>query len=107
MKHYIPTIFFSLISVAAAAQISAPTLDSTAKKAPFTRTLIEESNYSHSTSKGKIYTLPYDNMPSLVPDMNQVAQMPGSIQKLPHSGMPNAVPRRELIPKQRKPQATY
>lgn len=65
--------------------------------------LLSEGRFSHNTSRGKIYILPYDNMPCLVPNMDQVAPMPGLIQKFPESRMPNAIPRREMIPKQRKP----
>lgn len=102
MKRTLPVLGLCFAFGSAAAQISSPTLDSIQRKVPFTKTLIDQGSYSHSTSKGKVYILPYDNMPCLVPDMNQVAPMPGSLQKLPESRMPNAVPRRQLIPKQKR-----
>ena len=107
MKQIFAIICLSLTSALATAQISSPALDSAARKAPFTKSLIEQGSYSHSTSKGKVYILPYDNMPCLVPDMSQVTPMPGSIQKLPESRMPNAVPRRQLIPKQKNSDSGY
>lgn len=61
-------------------------------------TLLKQGRFSHSTSKGDIYILPYDNMPCLVPDTRQIAPMPGSIQRVPDSRMPNATPRQQIIP---------
>jgi hypothetical protein len=61
------------------------------------RSLLPKAKYSHTTSKGKVYILPYDNMPCLVPDMKQVRPMPGS--KMPEGNMPNALPRLQVIPK--------
>jgi hypothetical protein len=107
MKKIMPAVLLSLSCGFAAAQISSPTLDSAIRKVPLTPTLIDQGSYSHSTSKGKVYILPYDNMPCLVPHMNQVAQMPNSLQKQPESRMPNAIPRRQLIPKQQKPGSSH
>jgi|GEM_PF-4751534 len=59
-------------------------------------------NYSHSTSIGKVYILPDDNMPCLVPRMHELASMPVSNRELPQSKMPNAIPRKKLIPRQNK-----
>lgn len=64
------------------------------------RSLLPQATYSHTTSRGKVYNLPIDNMPCLVPDMNQVAPMPG--YKMPEGRMPNAIPRQPLIPDERK-----
>jgi hypothetical protein len=66
------------------------------------RSLLPQATYSHTTSRGKIYKLPIDNMPCLVPDMNQVAPMPGN--KMPEGKMPNAFPRLRMIPEERKKQ---
>ena len=87
------------------AQAPSTTLDTAGHKFPAIakNSLLLQGTYSHSTSKGKVYILPYDNMPCLVPDMQQVAPMPGSIQKLPESRMPNVIPRQELIPKKKEP----
>lgn len=65
-------------------------------------TLLKQGRFSHTTSKGDIYVLPYDNMPCLVPNMQQTAPMPGSIQRVPESRMPNAIPRRQIIPQNKK-----
>ena len=62
--------------------------------------LLPQSKFSHNTSKGKIYTLPYDHMPCLVPDMDQVARMPQ--HNMPLGKMPNAVPLQPLIPGEEK-----
>jgi hypothetical protein len=87
------------------AQMPSPAIDTANKKSQevmyLNSTLLRQGSYSHSTSKGDVYILPYDNMPCLVPNMRQVAPMPGSIQRVPESRMPNATPRRELIPKQK------
>ena len=54
--------------------------------------------YSHSTTIGKIYVLPPDNMPCVVPN-NSKAIMPGSTLKIriPEE-MPNAIPKKKIIP---------
>ena len=62
--------------------------------------LLPQATFSHNTSRGKIYTLPIDNMPCLVPDMKQVEGMPR--QNMPDSRMPNAFPRLPLIPRDKK-----
>ena len=59
------------------------------------------ATYSHSTSRGKIYILPGDHMPCLVPDMKLVTPMPGNYGPFPGSRMPNAIPESPLIPKGR------
>ena len=106
MKKIIPVSFVPLISNALLAQVPSTTLDTTDKRSQaeawIKNSLLSQGKFSHSNSKGKVYILPYDNMPCLVPDMQKVAQMPGSTQKLPESRMPNVIPRRELIPKQKK-----
>ena len=63
--------------------------------------LLPQATFSHNTSRGKVYTLPIDNMPCLVPDMNQVSRMPGQYS-LPQNRMPNVVPKQEIIPKGKK-----
>ena len=89
------------------AQMPSITIDTTDKKTPFSGTIknsfLSQGKLSHTTSRGKVYILPYDNMPCLVPDMEKVTPMPGSIQRLPESRMPNAIPRRDIIPKPKKP----
>lgn len=60
--------------------------------------LLSRATYSHTTSRGKVYTMPYDNMPCLVPDIKQVRPMP--TQPMPGYRMPNAVPEQPLIPKE-------
>ena len=47
--------------------------------------------YSHDAAIGKVYTMPYDNMPCLVPDKNQLAPMPCA-KPTPQGSMPNATP---------------
>jgi hypothetical protein len=65
------------------------------------RGLLPQATFSHQTSRGKVYTLPIDNMPCFVPDMQQVSPMPGQ-HYFPEGRMPNAVPRQRIIPESRK-----
>lgn len=59
-----------------------------------------KAKFSHHTSKGSVYILPYDNMPCLVPDINQLAPMPGARKgEMPENNMPNATPRYKLYRK--------
>ncbi len=44
---------------------------------------------SHSTASGKVFLLSPDNMACFVPNMNLLAQMPGSHKKVPPTYMPN------------------
>lgn len=108
MKKILFAICLTPIVDELAAQMPSVTLDTTDRKylllGIVKRNLLEQGRFSHSTSKGKVYILPYDNMPCLVPDMQQVAPMPALIQKFPESRMPNVIPRRQLIPKDKKPQ---
>ena len=106
MKKIIPGGCLLLISNALMAQMPSTTVDTidrrSLREAQVKNSLLSQGKFSHTASWGKVYILPYDNMPCLVPDMRKVAQMPGSTQKLPESRMPNVIPRRELIPKQKK-----
>ena len=94
------------IVAALQAQMPSPAIDTANKKSQgvmyLNSSLLKQGSFSHSTPKGDVYILPYDNMPCLVPDLKQVTPMPGSIQRVPESRMPNATPRRELIPKRNK-----
>ena len=83
---------------------SARIVDTTHKKVRdgLITSLLVEGRFSHHTSKGKVYILPDDNMPCLVPDMEQTAKMPGSTQPMPENRMPNVIPPRRLIPKENK-----
>jgi hypothetical protein len=65
------------------------------------RGLLPQATFSHNTSRGKVYTLPIDNMPCLVPDMNQVSRMPGLYPQT-ESRMPNAMPKQQIIPREKK-----
>ena len=47
--------------------------------------------YSHDVPIGKVYTMPYDNMPCLVPDRKKLASMPCAMPDV-ISPMPNATP---------------
>ena len=97
-------IFATAIVVAQAPSVTLDTVDRKSQLSTAIKNkLLSQGSFSHTTPRGMVYTLPYDNMPCLVPHMNQVVPMPGSIQKVPESRMPNAIPRRELIPKQKKP----
>ena len=87
------------------AQLPNFTIDTANKKSRINKYLnktLPEGSFSHETSKGSVYILPYDNTPCLVPDMNNVAKMPGSFQPIRDNTMPNAIPRRRLIPKPNK-----
>lgn len=50
---------------------------------------LEQARLSHNTSKGKVYKMPFDYMPCLVPDEKKTASMP-LIKTLPDTSMPNA-----------------
>src|SRR5688572_25070053 len=52
---------------------------------------LAQGRLSHATDQGKVYLLPIDNMPCLVPDTKKVVPMPG-IRPAPRSRMPNAFP---------------
>ena len=91
-----------LLATTLEAQVPTSIKDTTDKKSQmrdYLKKTLPQSNFSHKTSTGNIYILPYDNMPCLVPDMNNLAKMPNSIERFPESRMPNAIPRRQLIPK--------
>jgi hypothetical protein len=65
------------------------------------RGLLPQATFSHQTSRGKVYNLPIDNMPCLVPDMQQVRPMPGQ-HYFPEGRMPNVFPRQRIIPEERE-----
>jgi hypothetical protein len=99
---------FMTVAVVSALQAQNPhvTTDTTSKKPRGTIQMsngfLKPGSFSHSTSKGDIYVLPYDNMPCLVADTQQMAPMPVSIHKVPPDKMPNATPRREMIPRKKE-----
>jgi hypothetical protein len=62
---------------------------------------LPQATFSHNTARGKVYTLPVDNMPCLVPDMNKVGRMPGQYA-IPEGRMPNVMPKQEIIPRGKK-----
>jgi len=49
---------------------------------------LAQARLSHTTDQGKVYLLPLDHMPCLVPDSKKVVPMPG-IRPAPKSRMPN------------------
>ena len=56
----------------------------------------------YATSRGTVYTMKPDNMPCLVPHMDQVANMPNNWPRTqPKSRMPNALPVEPLIPQEK------
>ncbi len=102
-------IFCGLLSLYSAglfAQRSLSIIDTLDKRFPKViapnKNFTEDGQFSHTTSRGKIYMLPIDNMPCLVPNMDYIRPMPGSYNKFPESKMPNAIPRRNLIPQGNK-----
>jgi hypothetical protein len=60
-----------------------------------------KGTYSHTTGRGKVYTLTPDNMPCLVPDMKAVAPMPNGGGVIVDDKM-NRFPRQRIIPKEDK-----
>lgn len=59
--------------------------------------------YSHTTGRGKVYTLTPDNMPCLVPDMKAVAPMPNKGGVVIMNDRLHALPRQpRIIPKEKK-----
>ena len=58
------------------------------------------ATYSHTTPLGKVYRLRPGNMACLVPDLKQLAPMPGSEgMPMPPSNMPTPGKRENIIPK--------
>lgn len=57
------------------------------------------ASLSHRTSSGRVYQMKPDNMPCLVPNMDQLATMP--VKPMPGSPgvMPNPLKRGETVPK--------
>ncbi len=58
---------------------------------------LPQARFLFNTDKGKVYALPQDNIPCLVPNIN--SNMP--IAKLPmnrYEQIPNAMPKQQLIP---------
>jgi len=100
-------LFFLFVSISTYAQEpSVRFVDTTDKKnlLPLVKNfLLDQGRFSYHTPRGKVYILPYDNMPCLVPEMQSIAKMPRTMQPMPESRMPNALPRTEMIPKQKKP----
>lgn len=62
---------------------------------------LAQARLSHSTDQGKVYLMPIDNMPCLVPNAKKVVPMPG-IRPAPRSRMPNAFPGVPAVPKGKK-----
>jgi len=60
------------------------------------------ATYSHSTLRGKVYTLSPDNMPCLAPDMKAVSAMPIGGGVMLDDRM-NAFPRQQIIPREGGP----
>ncbi|MBO9566819.1 MAG: hypothetical protein J7621_28865 [Niastella sp.] len=60
-----------------------------------------KGTYSHTTTRGKVYTLTPDNMPCLVSDMKAVAPMPNGGGVIVDDKM-NRFPRQRIIPKEDK-----
>jgi hypothetical protein len=60
-----------------------------------------KGTYSHTTARGKVYTLSPDNMPCLVTDMKAVAPMPTGGGVIVDDKM-NRFPRQRIIPKEDK-----
>ena len=79
---------FIFISTLASAQSNVSVLQ--LSKSPKAK-LIGHSNF------GKVYALPQDNMPCLVPPTATTAVMPVAKTPLVNAGMPNAVPKQDLI----------
>jgi hypothetical protein len=62
---------------------------------------LAQARLSHTTDQGKLYLLPIDNMPCLVPDTKKVIPMPGIRPSL-KSRMPNGFRNDPVVPKGRK-----
>lgn len=58
------------------------------------------ATYSHTTPRGKVYTLTPDNMPCLVPDRKAVAAMPNADSLVIMDDRWNALPRQRIIPRE-------
>lgn len=58
---------------------------------------LAQAKPSHATSQGKVYMLPIDNMPCLVPDKKKTVPMPG-IRPVPDKRMPNAFRTAPMLP---------
>ncbi len=80
----------SFIFISALAYAQSNTSFVKISKAPKAK-LIGQSNF------GKVYALPQDNMPCLVPPNATAALIPVVKMPLVNAGIPNAVPRQDLI----------
>ena len=83
-------------------KISSSPIDGIFGFAPRTRTVVIDSlpdqtaKFLYNTGKGKVYALPLDKMPCLVPDIN--SNMPIAKLKMnEYKKMPNALPLQKLI----------
>ena len=92
-KSFVPDGQLKLFNDTTGERLSSPLL--------LQRGLLPQATFSHQTSRGKVYTLPIDNMPCLVPDMQQVSPMPGQ-RYFPEGRMPNAIPRQRIIPEEKE-----
>ena len=57
-----------------------------------------QGRYSHKTANGKVYLLPRDNMPCLVPDKESSVAMPTWSPKQMPEKMPTGMPQFKIIP---------
>jgi hypothetical protein len=88
MKAFSLVMLFIFISALASAQSNVSVVQ--LSKAPRAK-LTGNSNF------GKVYALPQDNMPCLVPPPTTSALMPVVKMPLVIGGIPNAVPKQDLI----------
>ena len=58
------------------------------------------AKFSFQNNFGKVYTLPKDNMPCLVPDMQKVIPIPTSKNYFENSLMLNPYKKEDIIPQQ-------
>lgn len=88
MKVILLVVSFIFISALASAQSNF--LDVQLPKAPM-------ASFIGYSNIGKVYALPQDNMPCIVPPVATAALMPVAKTPLLHSGIPNAFPEQDLI----------
>lgn len=103
MKITIVVPVFSCICAAASAQTSIPkTLQELlpARPAAFTKTPLQsQARLLSVTAAGKLYALPQDNMPCLVPDKTTTAVIPNAAPfVIPGNTIRNALPVLPVIP---------
>lgn len=96
----VPVLTAAFLCATAQAQPPRPLLEIITKNKPQKNAAQPQAKLSAVTTAGKIYALPQDNMPCLVPHRFSMVQMPAAIQPHFKNSMPNASVVQPVIPPQ-------